>query len=389
MKIFHTADWHLGKVLQGVSMTEDQAYILKEFVEQVKLERPHCVIVAGDLYDRTLPPTEAVQLLNEVLETIVLDLEIPVLAIAGNHDSPSRLDFGSKMMEAKGFYVVGEYDAARKPTVLHDEHGEVHVHLVPFTDPSIVRHVLQDETVRNHDDAMRAIVENIEQTKDEQARHVFVGHAFVTAYGEEEENTCESERPIAIGGAEYVSSRHLQDFDYVALGHLHQAHRVKEEHIRYAGSPLKYSKSEANHEKGFYIVELAADGETTIEKRTLTPRRDVRVIRATMDEILSMPESDDYVFVELTDDAAVLSPMEKVRTVFPNAMHIERTFFGEKLKVEQEERIARQALSDEELFAAFYEEVKGFKPSNETTTIFNEALSEWMQKERETSPVKK
>src|SRR5699024_8267331 len=143
---------------------------------------------------------------------------------------------------------------------------------------------------------------------------------------EEEENTCESERPIAIGGAEYVSSRHLQDFDYVALGHLHQAHRVKEEHIRYAGSPLKYSKSEANHEKGFYIVELAADGETTIEKRTLTPRRDVRVIRATMDEILSMPESDDYFFVELTDDVAVLSTMEIVRNDFSIAMTINRTF---------------------------------------------------------------
>lgn len=389
MKIFHTADWHLGKVLQGVSMTEDQAYVLKDFVEQVKLERPHCVIVAGDLYDRTLPPTEAVQLLNRILEEIVLDLEIPVLAIAGNHDSPSRLDFGSKMMEAKGFHVVGEYDPKRKPTVLYDEDGAVHFHLVPFTDPSIVRHLLEDETVRNHDDAMRAIVENIEKNKDENARHVFVGHAFVTAYGEEEENTSESERPIAIGGAEYVSSSHLQAFDYVALGHLHQAHRVKDEHIRYAGSPLKYSKSEANHEKGFYMVDLAANGERTIEKRTLRPRRDMRVVRAKMDEILSMPESDDYVFVELTDDAAILSPMEKVRTVFPNAMHIERRFFGESLKREEKARIARQALSDEDLFRAFYEEVKGFKPSEEVTTIFNEVLAEWMQKTREIGPVKK
>src|SRR5699024_5133291 len=146
-----------------------------------------------------------------------------------------------------------------------------------------------------------------------------------------------------------------------------------------------YSKSEANHEKGFYIVELDAYGETTIEKRMITPRRDVRVVRATMDEILAMHESNDYVFIELTDDAAVLSPMEKVRTIFPNAMHIERTFFGEKLKTEQKERIACQALSDEELFAAFYEEVKGFKPSDEIKTIFNEVLAEWMQNERETT----
>src|SRR5699024_8741415 len=162
------------------------------------------VIIAGDLYDRAVPPTEAVHLLDEALSKIVLELKTPVLAVAGNHDSPGRLNFGSSIMKNNGFHIAGNFEHDLKPVVLHDEHGPVHFHLVPYCDPSVVRTVTEDGTIRNHNDAARKIVEMIRQDMDPDARHVYIGHAFVTPFGEEEENTSDSERPLSIGGAEYV-----------------------------------------------------------------------------------------------------------------------------------------------------------------------------------------
>src|SRR5690606_9659029 len=240
MKIFHTADWHLGKIIQGLYMTEDQSYILKQFIEQVKLEQPDVVIIAGDLYDRAVPPTEAVELLNRVLEQLTLELNIPVLAIAGNHDSPDRLDFAVKLMEKNQLYLSGQIRFPLQPIKLHDQFGEVHFYLVPYCDPAIVKYQLQNDEIRTHDEAMQAIVKHIQSGWDNDARHVFIGHAFITPYGEKEDNTSESERPLSIGGAEYVKAQYLQDFHYVALGHLHQAHQVGQEKIRYSGSILKY-----------------------------------------------------------------------------------------------------------------------------------------------------
>src|SRR5699024_3761183 len=157
---------------------------------------------------------------------------------------------------------------------------------------------------------------------DPSARHVFVGHAFVTPYGEEEENTSDSERPLSIGGAEYVQARHFHPFHYTALGHLHQAHYVEQENIRYSGSLLKYSISEEHHDKGYYVVEMDGDGIVTTKKRRLQPRRDMRSIECSIDELLQQEKNEDYVFVHLTDKTPVLMPMEKVRTVFPNALHV-------------------------------------------------------------------
>ena len=383
MKFFHTADWHLGKIVQGVHMTEDQAFVLRQFVEAIRTEKPDAVIIAGDLYDRAVPPTEAVQLLNDILDEVILELEIPVLAIAGNHDSPSRLHFGSKIMTEKGFHIIGQFEKEQSPVVLRDEHGEVHFHLIPYCDPSMVRHVLQDEAIKSHEDATKKIINHIQKSMDPNARHVYVGHAFVTPYGEEEENTSDSERPLSIGGAEHVSATHFEHFHYTALGHLHRAHYVKHEHIRYAGSPLKYSISEEHHEKGFYIVEMDAEGKTSIQKRTLTPHRDMRTVQAKIDDLLKMPINDDYVFVHLLDDAPVLSPMEKVRSVFPNAMHVGRKFAGVIDNAEISDVQKRHELSDIELFQAFYKEVKGFQASEETERIFIEVLDELLQTDSE------
>src|SRR5690625_3347080 len=209
MKIFHTADWHLGKLVHGIYMTNDQTYILKQFIEEVKKEQPDDIIIAGDLYDRAIAAPEAIELLNNVLDEIVLKLEIPIIAIAGNHDSPGRLNFGSRLMEKKGFYIRGQFDDEFDPIVLHDEHGPVHFHPVPYCDPSVVREKLNDETIKTHDDAARKIVEKIKSKLDKEARHVYIGHAFVTPYGREEDNTSESEKPLSIGGVEFVNSHHF------------------------------------------------------------------------------------------------------------------------------------------------------------------------------------
>lgn len=375
MKFFHTADWHLGKLVQGVYMTEDQAYILEQFIQLVEKEKPDAVIIAGDLYDRAVPPTEAVQLLDDVLQRIVLDLGVPVIAIAGNHDSPSRLHFGSSLMKRNGFHMIGRLSETHEPIILNDEYGDVYFHAMPFADPSMIRNLYQDDSIRNHHDAQKKVMENIAATMKPGTRNIGIGHAFVTPYGEEEENTSESERPLSIGGSEYVDAHIYESFDYMALGHLHQAHYVLHEKIRYAGSPLKYSVSEEHHKKGFYIVTMDEEGNTEVEKRLLTPRRDMRTVEGFIEDILESPVSEDYIFVRLLNETPVLSPMEKIRSVYPNAMHVERKYYSAlHLSGNTEEVKERRKMTDLELFRAFYEEVKGEGPSKQAETIFNEAL---------------
>lgn len=383
MKIFHTADWHLGKIVHGASMIEEQRFILGQFTNIIRTENPDVIIIAGDLYDRVNPPPEAVELLNDFLDEIVLTLHIPVIAIAGNHDSPIRVHFGNKLMREKGFYIVGKLEEVHEPVILHDEVGEVHFHLVPFTDPSVVRQLYDDDSIRTYDDALLAMVNRIKQSLDPNARHVFVTHFFVTPQGEKQDNTSESERVLSIGGIEYVNAEHFVDFNYVALGHLHRAHFVREKFIRYAGSPLKYSISEENHEKGFYKIDLKSDGTVDIEKQTLTPRRDMRTVKGKLDEILQMEPSDDYIFVELLNRSPVLSPMEKIRTVFPNVLHLNRPFDQLIATEERTERVKKEKQTDTEIFTHFYEEVKGYSPEEETLDIFKEVLEELLHTETE------
>jgi len=383
MKWFHTADWHLGKLVQNVYMTEDQEFVLAQFLAAVEEEKPDAVIIAGDLYDRAVPPTEAVGLLDRVLQTIVLDLGTPVLAIAGNHDSPSRLNFGSGIMKAAGFHIVGEFTYPFSPVVLYDAHGPVHFHLIPYADPAVVRLALGDEEIRSHDDAMRAIAGRIRAGMAPGERHVFVGHAFVTPHGEAEANTSDSERPLAIGGAEHVSAGHYEGFAYVALGHLHQAHPVGRETIRYAGSPLKYSISEEKHGKGYLAVEMAADGAVAVEKRLLAARRDLRTVEDYIDNIERHAKNEDYVFVRLLDEQPVLAPMERVRAVYPNAMHVERKSALLQMSglaadgAENGGGTSSRAGADMlTLFRSFYAEAKGAEASEQTEALFLEALRE-------------
>ncbi|MGK7378885.1 exonuclease SbcCD subunit D [Planococcus sp. 1R117A] len=379
MKFFHTADWHLGKLVQGVYMTEEQRFVLKQFIAAIEEQRPDAVIIAGDLYDRAVPPTEAVNLLDEVLAKIVLELKTPVFAVAGNHDSPGRLNFGSRVMKMNGIHIAGHVQKEHEPIVLADEFGEVHIHLIPYADPSMVRHTLGLPNIKSHNDAAEAIVENIKQSLNPEARHIAVGHAFVTPHGERQENTSDSERPLSIGGAEHVDAGHFTEFHYTALGHLHQAHHVLNETIRYSGSPLKYSISEERHQKGFLIIEMDGSGKVAIEKQLLNPNRDMRTVEGFMEDILRHEINEDYVFVKLLDETPILYPMEKIRSVYPNAMHVERKSFGRTSSRGGVE--SRREMDPMVLFNAFYEEVKGEKATEETEVIFKEVLQEFLREE--------
>ncbi|WP_020619333.1 exonuclease SbcCD subunit D [Paenibacillus daejeonensis] len=383
MKIVHTADWHLGKLVQGVYMTDDQAFILEQLLRDIEEERPDVVIIAGDLYDRAVPPAEAVQLLDRTLEQLVLRLGIPVLAVAGNHDSPSRLDFGSRIMRAAGLHIAGELTLPIQPIILSDEAGEVHFHLVPYAEPGKVRHLLGDEEIRTHDDAMRALTTAITAELDPAARHVFIGHAFITPGGEPQEGTSDSERPLAIGGAEHVNSAYFKPFHYTALGHLHQAHHVGDERIRYAGSPLKYSISEEHHKKGYLVVELDAAGNAAIQKRFLTPLHDMRTVEGRIAEIERHPVNEDYVFVRLLDEALVLSAMERIRAVYPNAMHVERKLALPGISRETATVDGRAKMDGLSLFKAFYEEVRGTELPPKTEQLFVKTLQQIYREEGE------
>lgn len=383
MKFFHTADWHLGKLVHGVYMTEDQRHILNQFLADIEEEKPDAVIIAGDLYDRAVPPTEAVELLDDVLRRMVLELQTPVIAIAGNHDSPGRLDFATKLMQTNGLYLTGLLKSSQEPVVLTDEFGEVHFHLVPYAEPGVVRHLLQKEALHTHQEAMEAIVEQLKLNLNSEARHVLVGHAFVTPGGEALPNTSDSERPLSIGGAEHVAAELFDGFHYTALGHLHQAHNVGNPKVHYSGSPLKYSISEETHKKGYLCVTLDGEGQVTVEKRILTPTRDMRTVEGKMEDILTHPVNEDYVFVRLLDERPVLAPMEKIRSVYPNALHVERplTLLNEN-RIERPTE-ARKKMSDQALFKAFYKEVTGKDVDPEAEALFLEVLEDVRKKEAE------
>lgn len=381
MKILHTADWHLGKLIHGIYMTEDQRAILAQLTTYIKQERPDLIIIAGDLYDRAIPPVEAIELLDQFLRDIALKAGIPIIAITGNHDSPKRLQFGNEFLQSQSCFLITELDPTFKPIILSDQWGEVHFYPIPYLEPSLVRHILQDEHITDHDSALKAIVTKIEAQYDPKVRNILILHAFVIHSSSKERLTSDSERPLAIGGSEYVSAEHFEIFDYVALGHLHQAHYIKDERIQYAGSLLKYSQSEANHQKVILEIELGAKGELSIEKVAFTPRRELREVKGYLKEILQMPQSEDYCFVTLLDETPVLQPMAQIRTVFPNAMHVQRlpieTPMFHKKHFETPQREREDDLS---LFTGFYRTLLDREPDAETLQIFADAIQ---QTERE------
>ena len=359
MKLMHLADLHLGKRVNGFSMMEDQEYILNRILEIMEEEQPDGLLIAGDVYDKTIPPAEAVRRMDDFL-TAVAEKHVPVFLISGNHDSAERVAFGHQLMQGSGIWISPVYDGTIRHHTLGDRWGEVNIYLIPFLRPSVVRSFFPDVEIEDYTDALRTIIEDLQV--DTSRRNVVLAHQFVTAAGALPE-TCDSEQ-LSVGGLDRVDGSVFSPFDYTALGHLHGPQRVGSETIRYAGSPLKYSFSELHQKKSVTVVELRAKGETEIRQIPLQPRREMIELRGTFEEILAEarqkgePQTDYYHMI-LTDETDVVDALSRLREYYPNIMLLDydnRRTRSQK-EVEQLDRVEERTPG--ELFAALYEQQNG------------------------------
>ena len=354
MRFIHTADWHLGKLFGQRHMTEDQAYVLEELLALCKDVHPNALIIAGDVYDRAVPPPEAVNLFNEIL-TRIAELGIRVLYIAGNHDSAVRLNFGAQLLRASGIYPAGIVRAAEPPVVLSDEYGDVYFSLIPYGDPPHVREAFALDENLSFDRALAVQIAAARAQIPLSARSVAVAHAFVIGG-----QTSESEHALSVGGSDQVSAENFAAYSYTALGHLHAPQRAGAEHIRYSGSLLKYSFDEARQKKGVELIELDAVGAASHTFYPLTPRHDVRIVSGMMDELMhkdfDLLPHDDYICVELLDMDAVLAAHEKLRKIYPNLFTITRPNINVN-RLSSTERSYERGKSDLHLFSEFYADV--------------------------------
>ncbi|GAB2720513.1 exonuclease SbcCD subunit D [Halomonas garicola] len=356
MRLLHTADWHLGRLLHNLSLLEDQRAVLDQLLEVVDRERIDAVLIAGDVYDRSVPPAAAVALLDAVLHALCETRGVAVVMISGNHDGARRLGFGSRQLRQSGLHILSTLDAIADPVTLAAGGVEVDIYGIPYADPEQVRsHFGVD--VRDFDAAHRYLLERIDAQRDPDRRAVLMSHCFVAGG-----SASDSERPLSLGGAESVAWEPMRGFDYVALGHLHGPQYRGEAHIRYSGSLLKYSFSEAPHTKGVTLVDVDATGAVDIKPVALAPVRDVRVLEGELDDVIAGaaldPAPDDYLLVRLTDRYAILDPMGKLRAVYPNVLHLEKP--GMLAPAGEAPRARRHGGLDAlALFGDFFQQVSG------------------------------
>lgn len=387
MKIIHTGDWHIGKIVNEFSMIEDQRFYLDRVIDLLIEEKPDVFIIAGDVYDRSVPPAEAVELLDSVLNRIVSELKIPVLAISGNHDSPERLSFVSKLLEDKGLYIEGIFKKDIKKVTLKDEYGNVNFYLLPYVDPAKVRLLFKNEDIKTHDEAMKFLVEEMVKDMNKDERNVLVSHGYVTYYSEATETRgnleiSDSERPLSIGGTDLIDAHNFEVFNYVALGHLHGPQKIGSNKMRYSGSLLKYSVSEWKQHKSVPVINMDEKGEVEVELKELPVLRDIRVIRGPLEELIKRETHEgtnlkDYVFVELTDEGEVLDAISKLRAVFPNVMGLKMVNAAAQdaeSKTSASGDFREKSMS--ELFGEFYSNIKGKEMDEARIEEINEILSE-------------
>lgn len=321
MKLIHLSDLHLGKKVHEVSMLEDQRYILQEILGIIDEEAPEAVLIAGDVYDKSVPSAEAVRLLDDFLVELSRR-PLQTCLISGNHDSPERLSFGGRLMEKSGVHIAPVYDGTLTPLTLTDAYGPVDIYLLPFLKPAHVRRFFPEREITSYTDAMAAVLEAAEVDTDR--RNVLVTHQFVTA-GSEQPDRSDSEE-LSVGGTDNVEACVFDAFDYAALGHIHGPQKVGRETVRYCGTPLKYSFSEAHHHKSVTVVELEEKGTVRVSTRPLIPMRDMVELRGTYNEIMlhsfydgtSWP--DDYVHITLTDEDDIPNAIGNLRTVYHNLL---------------------------------------------------------------------
>lgn len=363
MKFLHTADLHLGKIVSGVSMLAEQEYILAQITKIAQEEKVDALILAGDLYDRAVPPADAVRVLNDILVKWNVELGIPIFAISGNHDSAERLSFGSQWYESSKLYMKGKCTADFEAIAFMD----AEVWLVPYHEPAIIREVFGDNSIRSFEDAMQAVTKQIRYKWDPSKAQILVGHAFVSGG-----IPSDSERQLAIGNVDRVSTNCFDGFTYTALGHLHHPHAIRHPKIFYSGSPLKYSFSEVSDKKSVRIVEIEGNSLVSVTERLLTPKHDMRIISGTLAELTEnlVEKPDDFFQVNLMDEGALIDPMGKLRQFYPNILHLERK--KQQLKESQASFEEVMKKDDLELFGQFFEYVNG----TELTDVQKQKLTE-------------
>ena len=389
MRLLHLGDLHLGKSVNEFSMIEDQRYILNRVLEIVQEQKVDGLLIAGDVYDKSIPSEEAVSLLDWFLCSMV-ELKVPVYMISGNHDSDERLNFGSRFFEAKGIYIAAKYEGHMMKCELCDSYGMVNIYLLPFIKASRVKHFHEDAKIENYNDAVRTVIAQADV--DPSVRNVLVAHQFVVGSfgGEETEHEIweddadlimpelagsEGSSASHVGTVECVSSASFDLFDYVALGHIHSPQKVGRDTVRYAGSPLKYSLSEIYREKSVPLITLGAKGDVEVELLPLRPMRDMRHLTGTMEQILDpahVADPQDYVYVTLTNDEILLDAMSRVRQVYPNAMKLD---YRNRHTAEVEDvdfRAVTREKNFAELAAEFYEKMYGCEISEKELEILEE-----------------
>lgn len=376
MKFIHTSDWHLGRQFHNVSLLDDQQAVLDQLIQYIENNPVDAVVVAGDIYDRSVPPTIAIELLNKVVKRICGELNTPMILISGNHDGAERLGFGSEQMKNAGLHIISNFEDMLNPVVIETESaGQVAFYGMPYNDPEQVRFAYQ-EPVSTHDQAHKLLVEKITEQFQPEQRNVLISHCFVDGAIESE-----SERPLSIGGSDRVSHEHFPNFDYVALGHLHQPQKKGEEYIRYSGSLMKYSFGEQNQKKGFTLVEIDQNGFVSAEHIDLAAPHEMRIVEGELEQVIEQgktdPKNEDYLLVRLMDKHAILNPMEKLRTVYRNVLHLEKP--GMLIGVEQEMAQAKLARSEIDMFRDFFSEAQDGQLSQEQDQAISDIIKQLSQ----------
>lgn len=372
MKLIHLSDLHLGKRVNGFSMLEDQRYILAKILDIVDREQPEAVLIAGDVYDKPVPPAEAVTLLDSFLVELSRR-ETQVFVISGNHDSPERTAFGGRLMEASGVHMAPVYDGRTAPVTLTDEYGPVNLYLLPFVKPVQVRHLFPDQDIADYTGAMAAAIGAM--GVDASLRNVLAAHQFVTGA-----ERCQSEE-IPVGGLDNVDASVFQPFDYVALGHLHGPQHVGRETVRYCGSPLKYSFSEWRQRKSVTVVELGRKGEVSVREAPLTPLRDMVKLRGSYEELTCRDyyeaegRESCYVHVTLTDEEDIPDAMARLRVFYPRLMALDYDNKRTQAAGELEAGEDAVQMSPLELLDDFYEQQNG-QPMGEAQRALAQRLIE-------------
>ena len=370
MKLMHLSDLHLGKRVNEFPMQEDQQYILLEILRIIGQEKPDGVIIAGDVYDKAVPSAEAVSLLDDFLKRLAA-MKQKVYMIYGNHDSAERVAFGGEFFQLGGIHVSPVFSGSIEPCPLADEYGEAKIWMLPFVKPVDVRHAYPEESVSDYTDAVRQVIGHMNM--DPSDRNILVAHQFVTGA------TRSESEDVSVGGLDNVDASVFDQFDYVALGHLHGPQHIGRETIRYCGTPIKYSFSEKDHIKSLTVVELKEKGNVEIRTIPLKPVHDMREIRGTYDELMLKKTwegtaTDDYLHVVLTDEDDVPDAMARMRTIYPNIMKID--YDNQRTQASSDVGGAGdiEHKSEIELFNEFFEKQNGQPLSDEQRSFAEEIL---------------